>query len=64
MAFVDADYKFIWIEVGTTGCHPDAQVFNNSELKHAIDTGIIDYPNAAHLPGDDKDVSFSLPSNL
>ena len=32
MALVDADYKFIWAEVGSNGSAGDAQVFNNSEL--------------------------------
>ena len=57
MALVDAEYKFMWIDVGTAGSHSDAQVFNHSELKNAIDDGIIGFPNAAPLPGD-KDIPF------
>ena len=60
MALVDAEYKFIWIDVGTAGSHSDAQVFNHSELKNAIDAGIIGHPHAAPLPGDDRDVPFFL----
>ena len=60
MALVDAEYKFMWIDVGTAGSHSDAQIFNHSELKDAIDDGIIGFPNAAPLPGDDKDIPFFL----
>ncbi|XP_041376478.1 uncharacterized protein LOC121388977 [Gigantopelta aegis] len=37
MALVDAEYKFMWIDIWTAGSHSDAQVFNHSELKDAID---------------------------
>ena len=42
MALVDVEYKSIWIDGGS---HSNAQVFNHSELKNAIDAG-----NAATLP--------------
>ncbi len=32
-ALVDADYKFIWADVGGTGSAGDAQIYNDSELK-------------------------------
>ncbi|XP_041366976.1 putative nuclease HARBI1 [Gigantopelta aegis] len=60
MAHVDAEYKFMWIDIGTAGSHSDAQVFNHSELKDAIDNGVIGFPNAAPLPGDDKNVPFFM----
>ena len=41
MAIVDADYKFIWVEVGGNGACSDAQVFNASEIKDACDDGSI-----------------------
>ena len=31
MAIVDADYKFIWVIVGSYGSSFDGQIFNNSE---------------------------------
>ncbi len=33
MALVDADYKFIWIDVGGNGSASDAPIFNSSELR-------------------------------
>ena len=40
-ALVDADYQYLWIDVGTNGCCSDAQLFNRSDLKACIDDGTI-----------------------
>ncbi|XP_041374148.1 putative nuclease HARBI1 [Gigantopelta aegis] len=60
MALVDADYKFIWAEVGSNGSAGDAQVFNNSELKEAIDKGVLGLPDPEPLPNDDKPMPFYI----
>ena len=31
MALVDADYKFVWADIGATGSASDAQIYNSSE---------------------------------
>ena len=46
MALVDDDYKFLWVDVGANGFAGDTQVFNNSELKDAIEKGTISIPSA------------------
>ena len=38
MALVDADYKFLWVEVGSNGSASDAQVFNAGQLKEFIES--------------------------
>ena len=60
MALVDADYKFIWIDVGAHGCCSDAQLWNNCELKDAIENRLIDLPQPKPLPGDDKDMPYFI----
>ena len=60
MALVDAEYKFIWVEVGGNGSAGDAQVFNNSELKEAIDKSELGLPDPAPLPNDDKPMPFYI----
>jgi hypothetical protein len=36
MALVDADYKFLWIDVGSDGSSNDASVYYGSELKEGL----------------------------
>ena len=36
MALVDADYKFIWADIGGMGSTSDAQIYNTSELKECV----------------------------
>ncbi len=37
MALVDGDYNFTWVEVGANGTSSDAQIFEDCDLKAAID---------------------------
>ena len=60
MALVDAEYKFIWAEVSGNGSAGDAQVFNNSELKDAIDKSELGLPDPAPLPNDDQPMPFYI----
>lgn len=54
MALVDADYKFIWVNLGANGSASDAQIWNQSDLKEVIEDGSIGFPAAVPLPGDDR----------
>ncbi len=58
IALVDADYKFIWIDVGANGSASDAQIFQSSELRECIETGQIGLPAAGPLPNDDRPMPF------
>ena len=60
MALVDAEYKFIWVEVGTHGSAGDAQVFNNGELKEAIEAHALNFPEADALPNDDHPMPYFI----
>ena len=37
LALVDAEYKFLWVNVGASGSSSDAQIFNRSKLKRRIE---------------------------
>jgi hypothetical protein len=52
LELVDADYKFLWVDIGANGSALDAQVFNSCELKEAIDSGEINLPDPVPLPHD------------
>ena len=58
MALVDGEYKFIWVDVGANGPASDAQIFEDCELKLAIDQDVIGFPPPDHLPADDKDMPY------
>jgi len=50
MALVDADYKFIWADVGGTGLASDAQIYNNSKLKECVENGSLSFSESEPLP--------------
>ena len=58
LALVDADYKFIWVDVGSNGSASDAQIFNSCELKPLLEDGRIDFPQPEPLPHDDRPMPF------
>jgi len=55
LAVVDANYKFLWVDLGARGMASDGQIFNASELKECIDDGSIAFPPAEPLPYDNVD---------
>ncbi|KAI8114761.1 hypothetical protein CVS40_12903 [Lucilia cuprina] len=58
MAFMDADYKFIFVDVGSNGRANDASVFNQSEIGIAIRNKALNFPENKELPGSDVKVPF------
>ena len=53
MAAVDADFKFIWYEVGTNGSASDSQIFKECDFYDAIHDGSLNMPEPECLPNDD-----------
>ena len=60
MGLVDADYKFIWIDIGGVGYMSDAQIYNDSELNELLADGAIGLPAPDRLPVDDQDTPYFL----
>ena len=58
LALVDADYKFIWADVGGAGSASDAQIYNDSELRECAEDGSIGFPVPEPLPDDIQDVPY------
>ena len=59
-ALVDADYKFIWADLGGTGSASDAQIYNGSELKELAESGSLGLPFSDPLPHDYQDQSWAF----
>lgn len=49
MAMVDADYKFLYVDVGAQGRVSDAGVFNNCKLSHKLEHDLLRIPPASML---------------
>lgn len=60
LALVDADYKFIWADVGTNGACSDAQVWNDCELQYAVQDDILEVPEAEPLVEGEQEVPYFL----
>ena len=60
LAFVDADYNFLWADVGINGYCSDAQIFNKCQLKQSVVDGTVDFPDADLLSGDDRDMPYFI----
>ena len=60
MALVDANYKFMWIDVGGLGSQSDAQIYNQSELKECLEDGSIGFPAPSPLPNDVQNFPYFL----
>ena len=58
MAFVDADYKFIWEDLGSTGSASNTLIYTNSEIKELAEDETITFPAPDPLPNDYQDVPY------
>ena len=44
LALDDAEYRFLWVNVGSSGSSSDAQIFNRSDLREKIEDGTLRLP--------------------
>ena len=51
LVMVDADYKFLCVDVGCNGIVTDGGVFKNSTLYKALETNALQTPTPRPLPG-------------
>ena len=57
-ALVDANYRFLYVDIGKPGSANDAKIWQDSTLKKALDDGLLNLPKSSgevdyHFIGDD-----------
>ena len=60
LALVDADYKFLWVNVGASGSSSDAQIFNHSKLKRRVENRTLGLPPPEPLGPGGLDLHYFL----
>ena len=60
LALVDAEYKFLWVNVGVSGSSSDAQIFNCSKMKRRIENGTLGLPPPEPLGPGGSDLHYFL----
>ena len=60
LALVEADYKFLWVNVGAEGSNSDAGVFQRCNLETALREGTLGLPDPDPLPNDDRDTPYFM----
>jgi hypothetical protein len=56
LAIVDADYKFLWVDVGSNGGAADSQIWNSCDLKDLVERKKMGLPPPEVLPDDPDQV--------
>lgn len=72
LALVDADYKFIAVDIGSYGKNSDGGILSTSRLGKSLNNGTLDIPDCKNLPGTNieapyvivGDSAFPLKANL
>ncbi|KAL1276970.1 hypothetical protein QQF64_023643 [Cirrhinus molitorella] len=60
MAVADANYKFIYANVGIQGRLSDGGVFGQSDLRAAMDKGLLNIPAPEPLPGSNITLPYAF----
>lgn len=60
LALVDAEYNFIYVDVGCQGRIGDAGVYQRSSLCKALEANALNIPNACLLPNSARSLPYTL----
>lgn len=54
LAIVDADYRFLYVDIGSNSRISEGGVLRNSKFFHALENNALDIPKADFLPGTEQ----------
>ena len=63
MALVDAQYRFLWTQIGDDGSSSDGQIWNHCDFCQALQDGVLGVPDADPLSGDDVTTPYYIIGN-
>ena len=55
---MDADYKFMWVDVGSNGACSDAQIWNSCDMKDHLEDGSLEIPPPVPLVEGEMDIPY------
>lgn len=58
LACCDADYNFIWVDIGAHGTENDASVFRRSQIGKDMEEGKVILPAESNLSGSDIKIGY------
>lgn len=64
LAVVDAQLRFIYVDVGTNGRVSDKGVWNKSIFRNLLERNELNIPQASILPGTDNEFSYVIVADL
>lgn len=60
MALLDAELRFIWVDVRTNGRASDRGIWNRCTLKAHLDNNLLDIPPPEALPGTNEKFPYVI----
>ena len=60
LALLDADYKFLFIDLGASGRCSDGDIFSECNLWQAIEIGTVGLPDPNPLPSGDQPMPYFI----
>ena len=60
LSLVDAEYRFLWVDVGLSGCSLDELIFNHCNLREKIKDGTLGLPPPELLQEGGPDLLYFL----
>lgn len=60
LVLVDADYRFLYVDVGASGCGSDGGIFAKTNICQALEEKTLSLPDPEPLPGGDIPVPYFI----
>lgn len=59
-SLVDADYQFLYVDVGANGCSSDSGIFADTAFRQALVKDVVGLLETEPLPNDDEQIPYHI----